>query len=158
ARVSRYVPVTGHLRAVLIDDNADARTEVSEDRQVAGRRVLSLFEEYVSLNRRIPGEVVALVQSAESLARQAYGVAAHLAVRVEVRQGLIEAATLDDLLTLLSDTLVAEVELLRLERKLDDEVRGSLFQNQREFYLQEQLKAIHRELGQDEGDDALELE
>ncbi len=54
--------------------------------------------------------------------------------------------------------LASETELLRLERKLDDEVRGSLFQNQREFYLQEQLKAIHRELGNDDSDDVLELE
>jgi ATP-dependent Lon protease len=58
----------------------------------------------------------------------------------------------------LNQVLASETELLRLERKLDEEVRGSLFQNQREFYLQEQLKAIHRELGQDEGDDVMELE
>ena len=54
--------------------------------------------------------------------------------------------------------LASEIELLRLERKIDDEVRGSLFQNQREFYLQEQLKAIHRELGQDDADDVVDLE
>ena len=52
----------------------------------------------------------------------------------------------------------AENELLRLERKIDEDVRGSLFQNQREFYLQEQLKAIHRELGEDDGADNSELE
>src|SRR5690606_27087170 len=51
-----------------------------------------------------------------------------------------------------------EIEILRLERKIESDVRGSLFQNQREFYLQEQLKAIHRELGQGEGDDLDELE
>ena len=51
------------------------------------------------------------------------------------------------LLEMLGELLVGEIELLRLERKIDDDVRGSLFQNQREFYLQEQLKAIHRELG-----------
>ncbi len=53
---------------------------------------------------------------------------------------------------------MSEAELLRLERKLDEEVRGSLFQNQREFYLQEQLKAIHRELGEEDSDDASDLE
>jgi len=58
----------------------------------------------------------------------------------------------------MGQVLSSEIELLRLERKLDEEVRGSLFQNQREFYLQEQLKAIHRELGQDDADDALDLE
>ena len=55
-------------------------------------------------------------------------------------------------------TLASEIELLRLERKIDDDVRGALFQNQREFYLQEQLRAIHKELGEEDGDDFGDLE
>ncbi|HEV8447565.1 MAG TPA: endopeptidase La [Gemmatimonadaceae bacterium] len=157
ARVTRYIPAAGYLRAAF-DDDAGDETNDPEALQVLSRRVLALFEEYVSLHRRIPNEVVALVQSADTLARQAYGIAAHLAVRVEVRQTLLEAPTVPALLDALNQLLVSESELLRLERKLDEEVRGSLFQNQREFYLQEQLKAIHRELGQEDSDDATELE
>ncbi len=157
ARVTRYVPASGYLRAALADD-VESQDEDSEELHVLTRRVLALFEEYVSLHRRIPNEVVALVQGADSMARQGYGIAAHLAVRVEVRQSLLDAPTIPKLFDALSAVLVSETELLRLERKLDDEVRGSLFQNQREFYLQEQLKAIHRELGQDESDDVLDLE
>ncbi len=157
ARVTRYVPSSGHLRAALADE-VETQAEDAEALHVLTRRVLALFEEYVSLHRRIPNEVVALVQGADSIARQGYGIAAHLAVRVEVRQSLLDAPTIPKLFEALSAVLVSETELLRLERKLDDEVRGSLFQNQREFYLQEQLKAIHRELGQDESDDVLDLE
>ncbi len=157
ARVTRYIPAAGHLRAAL-DDDADETVDDPEALQVLSRRVLALFEEYVSLHRRIPNEVVALVQSAETLARQAYGIAAHLAVRVEVRQTLLEAPSVPALLDALSQLLASEAELLRLEKKLDEEVRGSLFQNQREFYLQEQLKAIHRELGQEDADDSTEIE
>ncbi|HEY4303268.1 MAG TPA: endopeptidase La [Gemmatimonadaceae bacterium] len=157
ARVTRYVPAAGHLRATLADDE-EQPIEDMDAANVAMRRVVALFEEYVSLHRRIPNEVIALVQSADTIARQAYGVAAHLAVRGEVRQTLLEAPTIPALLEALSQVLASEIELLRLERKLDEEVRGSLFQNQREFYLQEQLKAIHRELGNDESDDVLELE
>jgi ATP-dependent Lon protease len=157
ARVTRYIPAAGYLRAAFDDDTGDEETD-PEALQVLSRRVLALFEEYVSLHRRIPNEVVALVQGADSIARQAYGIAAHLAVRVEVRQTLLEAPTIPALLDALNQVLVSEAELLRLERKLDEEVRGSLFQNQREFYLQEQLKAIHRELGQEDSDDAAELE
>src|SRR5213596_3657127 len=83
--------------------------------------------------------------------------AAHLAVRQEARQRLLEAEPPEPLLRLLSEVISSENELLRLERKIDEDVRCSLFQNQREFYLQEQLKAIHRELGQ-EDDDLAELE
>jgi ATP-dependent Lon protease len=59
---------------------------------------------------------------------------------------------------MLSDLLGAETDLLRLERKIDDDVRGAMFQNQREFYLQEQLRAIHRELGEEDGDEFADLE
>jgi ATP-dependent Lon protease len=157
AKVTRYVPAAGHLRATLADDEETPIAD-PEAATVLLRRVVALFEEYVSLHRRIPNEVVALVQGADTIARQAYGVAAHLAVRVEVRQTLLEAPNIPALLDALNQVLAGEIELLRLEKKLDEEVRGSLFQNQREFYLQEQLKAIHRELGNDEADDVLELE
>jgi ATP-dependent Lon protease len=157
ARVTRYVPGSGHLSASLADDPKVVGEDIT-DLNIPARRVVALFEEYVALHRRIPNEVVALVESAETVARQAYGIAAHLAVRVEVRQSLLDAANLGELLELLGEVLAGEIELLRLERKLDEEVRGSLFQNQREFYLQEQLKAIHRELGQDDADDVIDLE
>jgi ATP-dependent Lon protease len=157
ARVTRYVPATGYLRATLAEE-PEVPVSDPDALNVLARRVLALFEEYVSLHRRIPNEVIALVQGADSLARQAYGIAAHLAVRVEVRQELLAAPTVPALLEAMNQVHISETELLRLERKLDEEVRGSLFQNQREFYLQEQLKAIHRELGQDEGDDVMELE
>jgi ATP-dependent Lon protease len=157
AKVTRYVPAAGHLRATLADDDETPIAD-PEAATVLLRRVVALFEEYVSLHRRIPNEVIALVQGADTIARQAYGVAAHLGVRVEVRQTLLEAPDIPALLDALNQVLAGEIELLRLEKKLDEEVRGSLFQNQREFYLQEQLKAIHRELGNDEADDVIELE
>jgi ATP-dependent Lon protease len=154
ARVTRYGTIGGHLRAVV----EPFEPEPGEDDEASARRAQSLFEEYVALHRRIPPEVVGMVQSADTIARQAFGIAAHLAVRLEVRQRLLESRTVADLLRQLRETLAAEIELLRLERKIEDDVRGSLFQNQREFYLQEQLKAIHRELGQEEGDDDESLE
>ncbi|MEK7240047.1 MAG: endopeptidase La [Gemmatimonadota bacterium] len=122
------------------------------------RKALALFEEYVTQHRRLPPEVAALVQGASSPERQGCGIAAHLAVRHESRQALLEVPRLVDLFHALSELTAGETELLRLERKIEDDVRGSLFQNQREFYLQEQLRAIHRELGDDEGDDLGELE
>ena len=157
AKVTRYVPSGDHLRAQIAPLDAELGASAEEMEPLA-RRIVGMFEEYVALHRRIPPEVVALVQSADVPTRQAYGIAAHLATKPEVRQRLLESSSIAALLRALGDVLGSEIELLRLERKIEDEVRGSLFQNQREFYLQEQLKAIHRELGQDESDDALELE
>lgn len=117
------------------------------------RHALSLFDEYANLHRRLPPEIVGLLQSLDDDQRIAYGIAAHLQLPIDQRQRLLEASTLPALATWLVDALGRELELLALEKKLDEQVRGSLFQNQREFYLQEQLRAIHKELGQEDGDE-----
>ncbi len=117
------------------------------------RHALSLFDEYANLHRRLPPEIVGLLQSLDDDQRIAYGIAAHLQLPIDQRQRLLEASTLPELATWLVDALGRELELLALEKKLDEQVRGSLFQNQREFYLQEQLRAIHKELGQEDGDE-----
>jgi ATP-dependent Lon protease len=158
AKVSRYVSQSAHMSAVLAPAAPAApRRTPGPELEALARAVLASFEEYVALQRRIPPEVVSLIQSADGIERQSYGIAAHLAVRQEARQELLEADPPEPLLRLLGEVLSAENDLLRLERKIDEDVRGSLFQNQREFYLQEQLKAIHRELGHDD-DDLSELE
>ncbi len=155
-RVTRYVAPGSHLSAV-VSKAATPAVDDTQELQALARSVMASFEEYVALQRRIPTEVVALIQGAEGIERQAYGIAAHLAVRQETRQRLLEVEPVEPLLRMLNEVLGSENELLRLERKIDEDVRGSLFQNQREFYLQEQLKAIHRELGH-EDDDLAELE
>ena len=159
ARVTRYIPSGNVLRAAVtpLPFDGPAPHEAAET-EALSRRVMNSFEEYVSLHRRIPPEIVSIIQSTNSAERQAFGVAAHVAVRFELRQSLLEAQTLRGLLEMLAELLSGEIELLRLERKIDDDVRGAMFQNQREFYLQEQLRVIHRELGEEDGDDFAELE
>ncbi|MEP6991989.1 MAG: endopeptidase La [bacterium] len=156
ARVTRYVPGTDCLRAT-IEPMAPLVLDGDEDAEAHLRRAVSLFEEYVAVHRRLPAELVTVIQGSDSPARQAFGIAAHLGTRLERRQGLLESATFPAMLRALGETLTSEIDLLKLERKIDDDVRGSLFQNQREFYLQEQLKAIHRELGGEDADDSDEL-
>ncbi|AHG91394.1 ATP-dependent protease La [Gemmatirosa kalamazoonensis] len=126
--------------------------------QAAMRRILDRFEDYAALQRRVPVEIVTLLRDVTSVERQAFGVAAHLAVRHEQRQRLLEAPALPDMLARLDELLGGELELLGLERQIEERVRGAVFQNQREFYLHEQLKAIHQELGHDESDDTAALE
>ncbi len=155
AKVTRFTVTGGVLRAACRPLPLGGGAAIGEDPGV--RRVVALFEEYVALHRRIPTEVLAVVNAAPSVERQLWTVAAHLAVRLDVRQELLEAVDASELGGALARVLAGELELLRLERKIDEDVRGSLFQNQREFYLQEQLKAIHRELGS-EDDDVAELE
>ena len=159
ARVTRYIPAGNVLRAAALPFPFEGPSaQEAGETEALSRRVMNSFEEYVSLHRRIPAEIVSIIQSTESAERQAFGIAAHVAVRFELRQSLLEADTLRHLLEMLGELLNGEIELLRLERKIDDDVRGAMFQNQREFYLQEQLRVIHRELGEEDGDDFAELE
>ena len=157
ARAARYTPGGALLRAAVTADPLRAESTAASD-DAMSRRAASLFEEYVGLHRRLPAEVLSLVQGSESRERLAYAIAAHLQVRHMVRQNLLESPSFASLTERLAAVLTAEIEILRLERKIENDVRGSLFQNQREFYLQEQLKAIHRELGQEDSDDFDELE
>jgi ATP-dependent Lon protease len=159
ARITRYIPSGNMLRAAVTPAPFDGpEPKDAAETEAVSRRVLNSFEEYVGLHRRIPAEIVSIIQSTDSAERQAFGVAAHVAVRFELRQSLLEAETLRALLEMLAELLSGEIELLRLERKIDDDVRGAMFQNQREFYLQEQLRVIHKELGEEDGDDFAELE
>ncbi len=134
-----------------------AKTAPRDGTHATLRHALTMFEEYANLQRRLPPEVVGLLQSLDDEQRIAFGIAAHLQVPIEQRQRLLEAPTLAELSAQLVDVLGRELALLTLEKKLDEQGRGSLFQNQREFYLQEQLRAIHKELGQEDGDEFEEL-
>lgn len=121
------------------------------------RHALSLFEDYAGLQRRLAPEVVGLLQGLDDEQRVLFGIAAHLQVTIEQRQRLLESPTLSDLAERLTGLLGSEMELLKLEKRIDEQTRGSLFQHQREFFLQEQLRAIHKELGQEDGDEHEEL-
>jgi ATP-dependent Lon protease len=158
ARVTRYIPSGSVLRAAATPFPFENGETPDPETEALSRRVMNSFEEYVSLHRRIPAEIVSIIQSTETPERRAFGIAAHVAVRFELRQSLLEADTLRHLFEMLGEVLTGEIELLRLERKIDDDVRGAMFQNQREFYLQEQLRVIHRELGEEDSDDFAELE
>jgi ATP-dependent Lon protease len=111
------------------------------------RNALQMFQDYVHLNRRIPDEVLATTAAIADPAQLALTIASHLLVKVPVKQRLLEAAGTEARLRLLAETLAGELEIVRLERKIEGQVRSQVHKNQKEFYLNEQLKAIRKELG-----------
>jgi ATP-dependent Lon protease len=115
--------------------------------EAAQRHVLGQFTEYVHLNRRIPDEVLTTAAAVADPAAFSHTLAAHLLVKVPQKQQLLEAAGPAERLRRLGETLEAELEILKLERKIEGQVRSQVHRNQKEFYLQEQLKAIRKELG-----------
>jgi len=112
------------------------------------RNVMSLFNDYVRLNRRIPDEVLVSASNITDPVSLAHTVSAHLLVKVPQKQELLEVEDTVDRLKLLSQMLTSELEIVKLERKIEGQVRSQVHRNQKEFYLNEQLKAIRKELGQ----------
>ena len=131
------------VRVALLEDLPPAGSEI----EALSRHVLALFSDYVRLNRRIPDEVLTTAGNIADPTMLAHTVAAHLLVKVPQKQRLLEADGAVERLKLLGETLAAELEIVKLERKIEGQVRSQVHKNQKEFYLNEQLKAIRKELG-----------
>jgi ATP-dependent Lon protease len=139
-------------RVELMADHLDRTVET----EALMRSVAGQFEEYVQLSRKIPQEVLVTVVSLEDVSRFTDSVATHLAGNIEDKQRVLEADDVTARLRILTRALSSELEILRLERKIENQVREQLQKSQKEFYLHQQMKAIQEELGQ-EGEGAPEV-
>jgi ATP-dependent Lon protease len=154
AAVKRFMKNENYLmaRVELRDDELDRTVET----EALMRSVAGQFEEYVQLSRKIPQEVLVSVVNMEDVSRFADTVATHLGGKIEEKQRVLEASDVTTRLRILARALSAELEILRLERKIESQVREQLQKSQKEFYLHQQMKAIQEELGH-EGDGAPEV-
>lgn len=147
AQVITYTKTSKYLAADISVVAPDSET-VDHETEALFRSVTERFAEYVRRNRRIPDEVLVSQAAIDDYHQQTDTMAAHLLQKIETKQKLLEAFTLKEQLTLLSNILSEEIEILKIEQKIDGNVRESVSHSQREFYLQQQLKAIKDELGQ----------
>ena len=157
ARVTRYSTRKLALRGTIAPSPLSRELPAADAAELDARSVERCVRGVRRLHRRIPPEVVSIIQRT-GVPERAASIVARTSACASRYASAARGGLAGEMFDELTEQLSAEIELLRLERKIDDDVRGSLFQNQREFYLQEQLKAIHRELGQDDGDDLGELE
>ncbi len=135
-------------------------TEANEEVETLARAVVEQFEGYVKLNRKVPPEAVASISEIEDPLRLADSVAAQLSVKLNEKQALLELNNVTERLERVFSLMEGEIGMLQMERKIKNRVKRQMEKTQREYYLNEQMKAIQKELGdQDEGRDELaELE
>ncbi len=144
-KVKKFFPSSEVMAAsVTVIKDADPQGPEIEALQ---RNVLASFNDYVHLNRRVPDEVLATANNITNSTLLSYTVSAHLILKVPVKQAILEQDDLAQRFTQLSKTLASELEILKLERKIEGQVRSQVSKNQKEFYLNEQMKAIRKELG-----------
>ncbi|MGH8584568.1 MAG: endopeptidase La [Gammaproteobacteria bacterium] len=119
----------------------------AREAEVLCRSVLDRFEQYLKLNRKIPPEVLASLGGIDDPERLADTIAAHLAVKLDQKQKLLELAGVRERLEQLLVMLESELDLLQVEKRLRGRVKRQMEKSQREYYLNEQMKAIQKELG-----------
>jgi len=133
---------------------------VAEETEALSRAVIEQFEAYVKLNKKIPPEALAAIPQITEAGRLADNIAAHLAVKIADRQQLLEIANVGKRLEKVFALMEGEISVLQVEKKIRNRVKRQMEKTQREYYLNEQMKAIQRELGEqdDARDELIELE
>src|SRR6201987_744298 len=143
-------------RAVEMEEQAGDPAEL----QAAARTVVSEFENFVKLNKKVPPEVVVSINKIEEPAKLADTISAHLALKVADKQQLLELDSVGKRLERILGLMEGEIGVLQVEKKIRNRVKRQMEKTQREYYLNEQMKAIQKELGETEDgrDEISELE
>ncbi len=116
------------------------------------RAVLSQFEEYVKLSKKTPPEVLVAVNQIDDYSKLADTIASHLSLKIADKQSLLEGATLSERFEKILEFMDAEITLLEVENRIRNRVKKQMEKSQKEYYLNEQMKAIQKELGDGEED------
>ncbi|GAB2513399.1 endopeptidase La [Lysobacter humi (ex Lee et al. 2017)] len=147
AKVDKVVEKNGALvgRAKVIDQDGD-RDE--RELEAITRTLLGLFEQYVKSNRKLPPELMQTLSGIDEPGRLADTIAAHLSVRISEKQRLLETHGIGARLEMLVGFVDGEIDVQQLEKRIRGRVKSQMERSQREYYLNEQMKAIQKELGE----------
>ncbi|MEQ8745226.1 endopeptidase La [Pyruvatibacter sp.] len=158
ARVTEFVPNDDFFQArmAVLDDDVDGEAEIN----ALKRSVTGHFEEYVKLNKKVPPEVVVSVGQIADASKLADTVSSHLNISIAEKQELLELTSIRERLERIFGFMEGEISVLQVEKEIRKRVKTQMEKTQREYYLNEQLKAIQKELGEGEDgkDDVAELE
>ncbi len=151
-KVSKFENEKEYLEAecVPIEDTSP----VNDELEALSRAVMTQFEQYVKLNKKIPPEVIVSVNQIEEPSKMADTIASHLALKIDQKQDLLEFANTADRLEKIYSFMEGEIGVLQVEKRVRSRVKRQMEKTQREYYLNEQMKAIQKELG--EGEDGLD--
>ncbi len=145
AKILRYEQEAPYFLTEVED--LDETTEESEDLEALVRSVKEIFEVYVKLNKRIPPEMLVSVQTIDEPGRLADTIVAHLSLKLNDKQTVLELSSAGDRLKRLYELMQSEIEILQVEKKIRSRVKKQMEKSQKEYYLNEQMQAIQKELG-----------
>lgn len=128
----------------------------SLEMEALSRAVVSQFEEYVKLSKKIPAEVLVSINQIEDLSKMADTIASHLSLKIADKQELLEAQSLKERFEKILGFMNAEITMLEVENRIKTRVKKQMEKSQKEYYLNEQMKAIQKELGDNEDEELSE--
>ncbi|MGZ5051149.1 MAG: endopeptidase La [Methylobacter sp.] len=147
SKVSVYKETESYFSAIVAEID-EVLTLTEQEQDVLQRTVISSFDQYVKLNNKIPPEVLNSLSGIDDPSRLADTMAAHMTLKVNEKQAILEMADIGKRLEHLMTLMEGEVDLLEMEKKIRVRVKQQMEKNQREYYLNEQMKAIQKELGE----------
>ncbi|PUA96149.1 ATP-dependent proteinase [Acidovorax sp. 107] len=148
-----------HFMATVTPVEATPDANKPSEIEALRRAVMQQFDQYVKLNKKIPPEILTSISSIDDPGRLADTIAAHLPLKLENKQVVLDLSDVKARLENLFEQLDREVDILNVDKKIRGRVKRQMEKNQRDFYLNEQVKAIQKELGEgDEGADIEEIE
>jgi len=158
ARIQRFADNDLFFQAFA--ETIGESTSAQQETEALARTVVSQFEQYIKLNKKIPPEVLVSINQIEDPGKLADTVASHLSLKIPEKQELLETATVADRLEKVFGYMEGEIGVLQVEKRIRNRVKRQMEKTQREYYLNEQLKAIQKELGEGEDgrDEMSELE
>ena len=164
ARVNRIEEGELHFSANVTPVEMHAEPEVkprakASEIEALRRAVMQQFDQYVKLNKKIPPEILTSIASIDDAGRMADTIAAHLPLKLDSKQAVLNLESVKERLENLFEQIEREVDILNVDKKIRGRVKRQMEKNQRDFYLNEQVKAIQKELGEgEEGADIDEIE
>ena len=157
AKITSYVENDKFFEAhaEIIDEVSDN----SQEEEALKRAVVTQFEQYIKLNKKIPPEVLVSVNQIDDPSKLADTIASHIAVKIQEKQTLLELIKITERLEKVFSHMEGEIGVLQVEKRIRNRVKRQMEKTQREYYLNEQMKAIQKELGdnEDSGDELGEL-
>ncbi len=159
ARVNRIEDGEQHFTANVSPVEIADKDPKSSEIEALRRAVMQQFDQYVKLNKKIPPEILTSISSIDDPGRLADTIAAHLPLKLDNKQIVLDLADVKLRLENLFEQIEREVDILNVDKKIRGRVKRQMEKNQRDFYLNEQVKAIQKELGEgEEGADIEEIE
>ena len=154
-RLKKLVSQSQYLSAEI--EILQEKEDHDVEEEALSRAVLSQFEEYVKMSKKTPPEVLVSVSQIENLNKLADTISSHLSLKIEDKQALLECCALKDRFHKLLELMDSELTLLEVENKIKNRVKKQMEKSQKEYYLNEQMRAIQKELGEGEEENEIEM-